>query len=74
MGFWELLEDVAEVKDKVDGVRDDGYGVVGHVIDLHDKAVSMKKLHDRMDKLGKEEEKPSTVRFLYELGCHFLGD
>ncbi len=72
MSLWDFLCDVADTAEKVEDARDDTYGVIGRAITFAEKAQNAKDLHDRMKKLGEEEKKPSTVRFAFELGSHFL--
>jgi hypothetical protein len=71
--FWDLLGNIADTVEKAQDARDDTYGVIGRTIVLTEKVGNAKDLHDRMKKLGQEEKKPSTARFVFELGSHFLG-
>jgi hypothetical protein len=71
--FWELLGNFADTVGKAEEARDDAYGLIGRGIVLTEKLQNGKDLHDRMKKLGEEEKKPSTARFIFELGSHFLG-
>jgi hypothetical protein len=71
--FWEMLGNLADTVGKAEEARDDAYGVIGRTITLTEKVRNGKDLHERMKKLGQEEKKPSTARFVFELGSHFLG-
>jgi hypothetical protein len=70
--FWDMLGNIADSVEKAEDARDDAYGLIGRGIVLTEKVQNGKDLHDRMKKLGKEEKKPSTARFVFELGSHFL--
>jgi hypothetical protein len=79
MGILDVLEMLADPVDaaeeafhKAVDVEAHAEGLLGRGYTLVEKAATLSKLHKRMDDLAEEEERPGTVRFLFEIGKHLL--